>query len=100
MPGKLNTREHHCALLASLIAHRRDRVHSLANDSYVGSGHLYYDVSVPVRSAVANEWLKENKGVEDPKFFAVVGSLFRGKSHEENDVANILLSDHPGGRKA
>jgi 3-methyladenine DNA glycosylase AlkD len=100
MRGNLRTLEHHRALLAGLKAHRRNRVHSQANDSYVGSGHIYYDVSVPVRRTLAKNWLKENRGIEDAEFLAVVGSLFGGESHEEKTLASILLSHHPSGRKA
>jgi DNA alkylation repair enzyme len=100
MRGNLRTLEHHRALLAGLKAHRRNRVHSQANDSYVGSGHIYYDVSVPVRRTLAKNWLKENRGIEDAEFLAVVGSLFGGESHEEKTLASILLASHPSGRKA
>ena len=100
MPVKLRTLEHHRALLTSLKAHRRTRVHSQANDSYVGSGHLYYDVSVPVRRTLAKKWLKEYRGIPDDEFLAVVGSLFRGKSHEEKTLTSILLSHHLSARKA
>jgi 3-methyladenine DNA glycosylase AlkD len=100
MPGKVSTLEHHRALLASLKAHRRNRVHSQANDSYVGSGHLYYDVSVPVRRTLAKKWLKEHRGIANAEFLAVVGSLFRGKSHEEKTLASILLAYHSSARKA
>jgi 3-methyladenine DNA glycosylase AlkD len=100
MPGKVSTLEHHRALLAGLKEHRRKRVHSQANDSYVGSGHLYYDVSVPVRRTLAKKWLKENRSITDSEFLAVVGSLFRGKSHEEKTLASILLAYHRSGRKA
>jgi 3-methyladenine DNA glycosylase AlkD len=99
MPSKMRTLEHHRALLASLKAHRRNRVHSQANDSYVGSGHLYY-VSVPVRRTLAKKWLKQHRGITDAEFLTVVGSLFRGKSHEEKTLASILLAYHPSARKA
>ena len=100
MPSKLHTLEHHRALLAGLKEHRRNRVHSQANDSYVGSGHLYYDVSVPVRRTLAKNWLKEYRGIKDAVFLAVLESLFRGKSHEEKTLASILLAYHSSGRKA
>jgi len=100
MPSKSRTLEHHRALLVNLKAHRRNRVHSQANDSYVGSGHLYYDVSVPVRRTLAKKWLRENGGIPDAEFLAVVESLFGGESHEEKTLAAILLASHPNGRKA
>ena len=77
MPSKLHTLEQHRALLAGLKEHRRNRVNSQANDSYVGSGHLYYDVSVPVRRTLAKNWLKEHRGITDAEFLAVVGTFFR-----------------------
>src|SRR5437660_12093973 len=90
---------HHKTLLASLENHRRNRVHSQANDSYLSSGHLYYDVSVPIRRTLAKVWLKENKGIGDAEFSAVLESLYRGRSHEEKTLASILLSYHRMGRK-
>ena len=57
-------------------------------------------VSVPVRRTLAKNWLKEHRGITDTEFLAVVGSLFRGKSHEEKTLASILLAYHSSGRKA
>jgi 3-methyladenine DNA glycosylase AlkD len=91
---------HHEILLASLEKHRRNRLHSQANDSYLSSGHHYYDVSVPVRRTLARAWLKQNKGIQDAEFLAVLESLYRGRSHEEKTLASILLSYHRTGRKA
>lgn len=85
---------HHKILLAGLVKHRRSRAHSQANDSYLSSGHLYYDVSVPVRRTLAKAWLKENKGISEVGFSAVLDSLYRGRSHEEKTLASILLSYH------
>lgn len=90
---------HHEVLLDALRKNRRSRVHSQANDSYLSSGHLYYDVSVPTRRKLAREWLKENRGIPDAYFLAVLDSLYRGKSHEEKTLASILLSHHRAARK-
>jgi len=90
---------HHKVLLASLEKNRRSRVHSQANDSYLGSGHFYYDVSVPIRRALAKAWLKETRHIPDGEFLAVLESLYRGRSHEEKTLASILLSYHRSARR-
>lgn len=91
--------KHHRVLLGELEKHRRNRVHSQSNDSYLSSGHRYLDVSVPTRRTIAKAWLKENQGIPDAEFLAVVESLYRGMSHEEKTIASILLSYHRAGRQ-
>jgi len=39
--------------IAEIEKKRRKRTHSQANDSYLSSGHRYYDVSVPARRAMS-----------------------------------------------
>ena len=91
---------HHKTLLGSVETHQRKRVHSQANDSYLSSGHRYYDVSIPVLRTIAKTWLKENKVIADVEVLAVLDSLYRGKSYEEKVLASIVLSYHHEGRKA
>ena len=91
---------HHKVLLAGLEKHRRNHVHSHASDSYLSSGHHYYDVSVPIRRKLAKEWLKKNKSITVAEFLAVLESLYRGRSHEEKTLASILLEYHHTGRGA
>jgi 3-methyladenine DNA glycosylase AlkD len=97
---KHNLHHHHRALLSEIKKHQRKRVHSEANDSYLSSGHRYYDVSVPARRALAKAWLKQNRSIPNKDFVAVLDSLFRGKSHEEKTVASIVLAEHRAGRDA
>jgi hypothetical protein len=59
---------HHRVLLGDLKKHRRRRVHSQTNDSYLSSGHHYLDVSVPMRRTIAKEWLKKNKDITATEF--------------------------------
>jgi 3-methyladenine DNA glycosylase AlkD len=92
-------RTHHKVLLAGLEKHQRpNRAHSQANDSYLSSGHRYYDVSIPNLRALAKAWLKDNKGIADAEFVAVLDGLYRGRSYEEKVLASILLSYHRAGR--
>jgi 3-methyladenine DNA glycosylase AlkD len=93
-------RQLHRRLLADLKTHRRHRVHSQANDSYLSSGHHYWDVSIPCLRMLAKEWLKQNKGIGNSEFLAIIDSLYGGKSYEEKVLASILLSNHRAGRKA
>ena len=88
---------HHKVLIAGLEKHRRNRAHSQANDSYLSSGHRYYDVSVPTLRTLAKAWLKENGDIPDAEFLTVLDDLYRGKSYEEKVLASILLSYHRTG---
>ena len=88
---------HHKVLIAGLEKHRRNRAHSQANDSYLSSGHRYYDVSVPTLRTLAKAWLKENGDIPDAEFRTVLDDLYRGKSYEEKVLASILLSYHRTG---
>ena len=88
----------HKILVAGLEKHRRSRTHSQANDSYLSSGHHYYDVSIPTLRTLAKTWLKENKAVSDAEFLAVLDGLYRGKSYEERVLASVILSYHHAGR--
>jgi 3-methyladenine DNA glycosylase AlkD len=86
-------------LLAGLKAHQRRRAHSQANDSYLSSGHHYWDVSIPTLRTLAKEWLKQNKDIASTEFLAVLDSLYRGDSYEEKVLASILLANHRSGRR-
>lgn len=86
--------KHHEALLDEIQKHQRKRNHSQANDSYLSSGHRYYDVSVPERRRLSKDWVKANNAIPQKAFRAVLDSLFRGKSHEEKTVACLLLAYH------
>ena len=85
---------HRKVLLAALEKHRRNRAHSQANDSYLSSGHHYYDVSIPTLRMLAKAWVRENCGIPDADFLLILDGLYRGKSYEEKVLASILLSYH------
>lgn len=73
-------------------------IHS-GNDSYLSSGHQYYNVSVPIKRAIAREWVKEHKTIPTRDLLALLDSLFQGKSYEEKTLAGILLGYLPQQRK-
>jgi 3-methyladenine DNA glycosylase AlkD len=89
---------HHKVLLARLRENGRKRAHSQANDSYLSSGHHYYDISIPALRTLAKAWLRENKDIADAEFLRVLDGLYRGRSYEEKILASILLSYHRTGR--
>jgi 3-methyladenine DNA glycosylase AlkD len=86
-------------ILSEIKKHKGRGTQHTSNDSYILSGHLYYDVSVPVRRQIAKSWLKKNKHISDKDFIAVLDSLYQGKSHEEKTIASILLGYHHPHRK-
>lgn len=61
-------------------------------ESYLGSKHKFYNVTVPLRRKIAKDWLRARKGIAPRDFFAVLNSLFKGASHEEKTVAALLLA--------
>ena len=76
------------------------RTGALENDSYGGSGHPYYRVSVPDRRRLARAWVSAHKAMAPTEVLAVVDSLFQGESHEEKTLAALLLAYHPKARAA
>jgi len=95
----LPAQAHHKILLAALRKNQRIRAHSQANDSYLSSGHHYYDISIPTLRALAKTWLKKNEDIPNEQFLGLLNCLYRGKSYEEKVLASILLSYHHAGRR-
>ncbi len=89
----------HKKLLAEIKKHKGNGTQHTSSDSYILSGHAYYDVSVPIRRQIVKDWLNENKGISDKDFIAVLDSLYKGKSHEEKTIASYLLDYHHLHRK-
>ena len=90
---------HHRSLLDVIRKNGRTRAHSQANDSYLSSGHHYYDVSIPTLRALAKAWLKANQGIGDGEFLAVLDGLYDGKSYEEKVLASMLIVGNHAGRR-
>jgi 3-methyladenine DNA glycosylase AlkD len=68
-------------------------------DSYGGSGHLFYRVSVPARRSLAKHWLALHPDLSPAELLAVVSSLIAGASHEEKTLGPLLLGYCPSGRR-
>lgn len=67
-------------------------------DSYTGSDHFYYGVSVPKRRLLLKNWLKGNKKLSSQEIIELADFLFKGKSHEEKTMGGYLLSYSPKAR--
>ena len=91
---------HHTFILSELkkIAGKRGTSQS-SSDSYISSGHVYYDISVPERRRISKEWLKANGKIFAADFLKTLDFLYKGPSHDEKTVASILLGLSPEFRK-
>ena len=70
-----------------------------SSDSYILSGHFYYNVPVPVRRQIAKEYVKENQEISFSDFVSLLTLLYEGASHEEKTIASYLLKCHVMYRK-
>lgn len=70
------------------------------NDSYTGSGHIFYQVSVPARRKLARSWLAAHRGSPPAEVLALVESLVTGASHEEKTLAALMLGYSSSARAA
>ena len=82
-------------LVAQLRAAGKPYRGGQANDSYTGSGHPFFNVSIPDLRRIARTWLAAHRRDTDPELFAVVDALFRGEAYEEKVLAAVLLGSNP-----
>ncbi|PWU23249.1 hypothetical protein C5B42_03735 [Candidatus Cerribacteria bacterium 'Amazon FNV 2010 28 9'] len=85
----------HAKLLAELQKYEGNGTTHSGSDSYLSSGHFYYSVSVPVKRAIAKDWVKGHKDIPTAQLLLLLNSLFTGKSYEEKTLAGILLGYFP-----
>jgi 3-methyladenine DNA glycosylase AlkD len=100
MPDALDIAAEHAALLAQLRAAGGPYYGGDQNDSYTGSGHPFFTVSVPNMRAIGRAWLAAHRKAADTDLLAVADALFRGKHYEEKILAPILLSASRAARRA
>lgn len=85
----------HAELLKEIKKHRNRGTTLSKSDSYILSGHPYYDIAVPIRRSIAKAWLKSHKDISSHEFIRTLDSLYAGKSHEEKTIASNLLGYSP-----
>lgn len=91
----------HPALVAQLRAAARPMSHGRFDPSaYLGSDHVFLNVSVPDRRRIAKGWIAGHKGAPPAEVLALAESLFDGPSHEEKTLAAILIGAHRKARAA
>ena len=65
-----------------------------SNNSYSGSGHPFFNVSVPDLRRIARTWLAAHRRDADADLLAVTDALFRGEAYEEKVLAAVLLQSN------
>lgn len=65
------------------------------SDSYLGTGHYYYSLSVPNKRLIAKTWAKNHQDIKLSEFIDLLDSLYRGESYEEKTTASELLEYLP-----
>jgi 3-methyladenine DNA glycosylase AlkD len=64
------------------------------NDSYTGSGHPFFCVSIPELRRMGRAWLAAHRRDADADLLAVTDALFRGEAYEEKVLAAVLLQSN------
>jgi len=84
----------HAGLVAQLRAAGKPYYGGDQNDSYTGSGHPFFCVSVPELRRIARTWLAAHRREADADLLAVTDALFRGEAYEEKVLAAVLLQSN------
>jgi 3-methyladenine DNA glycosylase AlkD len=82
------------ALVAKLGAAGTPYRGGQSNDSYSGSGHPFFNVSVPELRRIARAWLAAHRRGADAELLAMTDALFRGEAYEEKVLAALLLQSN------
>lgn len=91
MTAALDLEAEHAGLVAQLRAAGTTYRGGEQNDSYTGSGHPFFCVSVPNLRRIARAWLAAHRRDADGDLLAMTDRLFLGEAYEEKVVAAILL---------
>lgn len=62
---------------------------------YLGTTHVVYNVPVPKRREIAKAWAKNHEDISRDDLVRVVDALFKGASHEEKNLASLILGRYP-----
>ena len=85
----------HSGLVAQLRAAGTEYFGGDQNDSYTGSGHPFFCVSVPNMRRIARAWLAAHRKSADAHLLAMTDRLFVGEAYEEKVVGAIMLQTTP-----
>ena len=90
----LDVAEQQAALTAQLRAAGKPYRGGQQNDSYTGSGHPFFNVSIPELRRIARAWVAAHRRDADADLLAVTDRLFRGEGYEEKVLAAVLLQSN------
>jgi 3-methyladenine DNA glycosylase AlkD len=91
MSDALDPAAEHTALVAQLSAAGQPYGGGDQNDSYTGSGHPFFCVSVPNMRGIARAWLAGHRPQDAAALLAVIDRLFRGEHYEQKVLAAVML---------
>lgn len=81
----------------------KEHTHKISNSTwvakYLGTNHIYYSLSNPVKREIAKTWVKNHKDISILEFSNLLSSLYKGDSYEEKSIASYLLLYLPSLRK-
>lgn len=91
---------YHQELLAQIKKHAGNGNKWTISDSYFGSGHFHYQLSVPLKRTIAKTFANAHKDIFLQELTTLISLLFEAKSYEEKTIAGLLLGYFPKQRKA
>jgi 3-methyladenine DNA glycosylase AlkD len=94
MTAGLDVEAERAGLVAQLRAAGTPYCGGQSNDSYSGSGHPFFNVSVPELRRIARAWLAAHRKSADADLMAMTDRLFRGEAYEEKVLGAVLLQSN------
>jgi 3-methyladenine DNA glycosylase AlkD len=94
MTAGLDVEAERAAIVAQLRAAGTPYRGGQSNDSYSGSGHPFFNVSVPELRRIARAWLAAHRKSADADLMAMTDRLFRGEAYEEKVLGAVLLQSN------
>jgi 3-methyladenine DNA glycosylase AlkD len=89
----------HATLVAQLKSKGRPYRGGMQNDSYTGSGHPFFNASIPDVRAIARAWLSAHRQASDGDVLSLIDALFRGEAYEEKVLAAVMLAGSARARR-
>lgn len=91
---ELDLKAEHATLVTQLRAAGTPYRGGQQNDSYTGSGHPFFNVSVPELRRITRQWLAAHRKAPDVELIAMTDRLFRGEAYEEKVLAAVLMQSN------
>ena len=82
---------HHKKILELIHRHSGKPTQHTFLNSYLGTSHPRYAISIPVLRKIAREWIKSHRTMSASEFQGLLTSLIHGPSSTEKTMAGILL---------